>query len=182
MVLKSVEPLAVGLAGTISSGKTSIARALWESTGWTIASFGGYISKEARLRGLDWNKREVLQDLGDELIAKGWQHFCLAVLSDSNWKQGNGLIIDGIRHVEAVSCIRKLVTPLRLIFVYVSTPDDIRRERYVAKYNGSTLLDTIEQHTSELQVKTAIKMAATVVVDGANEPAKNADIILKRAG
>ena len=88
-------------------------------------------------------------------------------------------MVDGIRHLEAVSSIRKLVEPLELILVYVATDERIRRERYISEHGDLAPLDTFEKHASEKQVKHKLKSAGNLIVDGAILPEANAARILE---
>ncbi len=141
--------------------------ALSEKLGWTFASFGDYLRREAQRLNLDHTSREVLQSLGNQSIAGGWEDFCSAVLKDAGWQNGDGLVIDGIRHIQATEVLRRLVAPLELFLVYVSTDKAVRkvrlRERSVSE---DSLIEILEKHDTETQVKEILEIYADLVVDG----------------
>jgi dephospho-CoA kinase len=157
----------LAFSGPIGSGKTTIARQTAQTLDWKLASFGDFVRKEARRRRLDDQSRDVLQDLGDELIRRGWEGFCRAVLADSGWVQGQGLIVDGIRHVEGMEAVRALVRPVPLLLVYVQIDERTRSARlYGRDALGSQELQRIDSHNTEQQVKEVLKDIADIVVDG----------------
>lgn len=176
--MKSFDPCVIALAGLIASGKTSIALALVKRTGWKFAAFGNYLRNEAHRRGMDAGQRETLQNLGSELIAQGWVNFCSSVLNEAGWRNGEGLIIDGIRHFEALANILSIVKPLRVELVFVETDEEIRRERYLEKCEDTSSLVSIERHISEKQVKGNLREKASLIIDGGMEPKINVDLIL----
>jgi dephospho-CoA kinase len=80
----------IGLAGQIAAGKTTIATRLAARLGIPRVSFGDEVRRVAAERGLPAD-RAVLQDLGEELIAAGWDSFCRAVLAQGAWQPGQPL-------------------------------------------------------------------------------------------
>jgi len=83
------------------------------------------------------------------------------------WEPGQPLIIDGIRHAEALTVLRQLVTPseLRLVFITVNEPTRTARLRQRESPDGETL-QRIEEHTTEAQVGTVLPGIADFLVDG----------------
>ena len=118
----------IGFAGRKKSGKTTISQTVADTLNWPYASFGDFVRHEASRRNLDATSLVVLQDLGEKLIGDGWPEFCRGVLALSEWKPGKSLIIDGIRHAEAVQQLTRIVAPLPFALVYVSTHDEVLLE------------------------------------------------------
>lgn len=136
--------------------------------GWKFASFSDVVRREAHRRRLDPESRETLQSLGSELIDQGWKKLCQAVLEDADWRGGEGLVIDGIRHVEALETLRVLVSPLPLFLVYVRIDERMRKARLLERNGyGEQRLRRIDQHETESQVKAVLAGVADLVVDGA---------------
>lgn len=173
------EPRIVTFSGPIASGKSTIADALSSLTGWHIASFGNKARDEAAKRGLDHTDRSVLQQIGLELISKGWDVFCEAVLEQANWEPGQGLIIDGIRHMEALQQLEILVRPAELLLVYVETPKGVRLARFQNRDREGLSLDEAEKANTESQVEGILKASADILVDGTAVPAENARKIIR---
>lgn len=166
----------LGFAGRMASGKTTISQHVAQVLGWRWAGFGAYVRAEARRRG--WAEtREVLQHISDELLADGLTPFCRAVLADAGWSPGQGLILDGFRHVDAVQAIRDTIAPQQLILVFVATPEQVRLERLTAR--GVTLenQEQHQQHSSETDVITALPTLADMIIDGARPLAQIVDHI-----
>ncbi len=156
--------VALGLAGRIGSGKTSLASELARRMECPLASFGDHVRSVARERDLDDSDRKVLQTVGDELIALGWQQFCRAVLDQAAFA-GGPAVIDGVRHHEAVAALRPMVAPARLFVVAVASPDDERLHRLADRGLSDAEITRADAHPNEGEVVDVVA-AADCVVDG----------------
>ncbi len=78
----------LGFSAKMAAGKTSVSTRVAERLHAPRVSFGAYVLKAARSRGLP-ETREVLQDLGESFVQKDADDFCLRVLEDGGWKHGN---------------------------------------------------------------------------------------------
>jgi ribosome-binding protein aMBF1 (putative translation factor)/adenylate kinase family enzyme len=153
LLLRALEPLVLGFAGRIGSGKSTLSTEVAKALGWPRASFGDYVRTVARNSGLD-ESREVLQELGASLIEGGVDDFCRAVLANCGWNAGEPLVIDGIRHAEVIESLRKLVAPLEMKVVYLDVGDDKRLENLRTREQAETeALKRVEEHPTEEQVK-----------------------------
>jgi adenylate kinase family enzyme len=157
-----MKPVAVGVSGRIGSGKTTFARALSERLGCPHASFGGHVRNVAAGRGLDIGNRQILQDLGDELIAAGWPEFCSAVLSDANYSTGS-VVVDGVRHVAAARALEHILSPVPWRLVAVSVAADVREERLLERGASAAAARKAEAHPNEAEVGTVIDIANITV-------------------
>jgi cytidylate kinase len=153
-----VKSVAVGVSGRIGSGKTTLAQALAVRMECGYASFGDYVRSVALARELNVSERKVLQDVGDELIAAGWLPFCRAMLDHSGYA-GGSVVVDGIRHREAVTTLAQIVAPLpfRLLAVYI---DSERRDRRL-RDRGVDLIGVkvAEAHANESHVGAVLDLA-----------------------
>jgi len=167
---------ALGLAGRIGSGKTSLSAELSVRLDCPRASFGDFVRTVAEQRGLDAGSRDVLQALGDELIAEGWEPFCRGVLALAGYESG-AVVIDGIRHHEAAATLRRILSPVQLYVVGVSSPDEDRLLRLADR--GLTLDEVrrADLHSNEGEVLGVLGMA-DVVVDRRSSPAEAADAVI----
>lgn len=169
--------VAVGFAGAIGSGKTTVATAVHRLLGGV---FGDYVRAEARCRGLA-EAREALQDLGEALIAeRGWDGFCQDTLAHFCWRPGDLVVIDGVRHVEVVTTLRRLVSPERFALVFVTADDETLVDRL--KHEG--LADDrrrarVEAHSTESQVRGALPDIADLLVDGTLPADRTARAVLE---
>jgi dephospho-CoA kinase len=120
-----MQPIVVGLAGPIASGKTTIGRKLADSLGIPFGSFGRVIRMIAQSKGIS-ESRENLQRLGQQLVERDPVQLCREVLNDVGWQPGMPVVIDGFRHLSIVDALRKLVRPVAFRLVYVDI--DLRTE------------------------------------------------------
>jgi hypothetical protein len=108
-----------------------------------------------------------LQIVGASLIDQGWESFCQQVLAEADWQPGQSLVIEGIRHVEAMHHVRRLVAPARVVFVFLSIGDGLRSDR-LCQRGGETQEQAvdIERHSTESQVVGGLSGYADLVLDG----------------
>lgn len=151
----------LGFAGAIGSGKSTISSAVAEACGLSRVSFGDYVREQAKERGLDSITREALQAVGSSLISEGWVPFCKSVLAMAQWKQNQSLVIDGIRHVEAVETLRMLVAPTPFRLIFLLTNEETRHARLLRRgivYGEKQR--QIEAHPTEKEVHTLLSSVA----------------------
>src|SRR5277367_1473587 len=98
----------IALAGPTKSGKTTLARRLAASLAVPSGSFGDQVRKEAIRRGLNGHFKGDLQTLGAEMVERDAKGFCEAVFSDAGYRSGQGLVLDGVRHVRVLNVIKSL--------------------------------------------------------------------------
>jgi cytidylate kinase len=161
-----LKSIIVGFAGKIGSGKTTILAAVAEALNWKRASFGDYVRGVARERGLD-ESREVLQEIGASL-AKNPDGFCVFLLRQVDWKPGQNLVVDGIRHAKIMDALRRVTEPSRIFLVFVNIDEGVRRKRLLddpdAEKQAALVYDA---HTTEADVKNVLPAMADLVADGA---------------
>jgi dephospho-CoA kinase len=172
-----MNPAVLSFAGPIASGKTTLSKAISRRFGWKYVSFGEYIKKVATRRGYDPVSREIMQDIGNELIDNGWKKFCNSVLDDAHWVKGEGLVIDGIRHVEGLMTIKIIAAPQAVYLIYVFITEEIRRVRLLQKDIPIENIDLIESHSTEKDVRDALRKRANIIVDGKDTVQFNSNII-----
>lgn len=161
--------LVVGLAGLHGAGKSTIAKRLRDSHGFSITSFGGVVRREAEVRGRGMDLTS-LQDLGDELIKEwGWERFCGEVLAERQPKTGI-VLVDGVRHIATLDHLKKLANPGVFSFVYVDVDEPIRLERLTVRQRPGDHSSTRETHPVEKEV-VALKDYAHVVIDNTGDDA-----------
>jgi len=119
----------IAFAGLKKSGKTTLAKRLAVILAVPMASFGDQVRKEALRRGLANASDKDLQTLGSELVKTNAKRFCQAVLDDADFQPGQGLILDGIRHVEIIPVIEVLTGAKTLSLIYVESSISDRKRR-----------------------------------------------------
>lgn len=156
----------VMVSGRIAVGKTTVSAALAESLGVNRSGFGDEVRARAAAAGRDAS-REVLQEIGEHLVATDPQGFCAAVLTRGNYLPGTGLVIDGIRHVEILELMRQIIAPDRLLHVHVEAPDRVRQDRIETRNRlgeGASLVG-LEIHSTERQVLDVLPQRADIIVN-----------------
>ena len=155
----------IAFAGPIGSGKSTVSVAIAEALGLSRASFGDHVRSVAKQRGLTQD-RETLQLIGSELIENGWGPFCKAVLSQAGWKKGDSIIVDGIRHSEAIEALRQMTAPLKFILFFISIEEEDRQSRLMSKgIIDKREKSKVESHSTEAQVN-SLRSKASLVLDG----------------
>lgn len=167
----------LAFSGSIGSGKTTITSILSEILTAKRTSFGDYVRKKAKERQIELT-RENLQKLGEDLILEeGWENFCKSVLNQVGWKPNEFLIIDGIRHMEALTFLKKIVSPMNLYHIHVTVDSEIRKKRLEEKQITRQNLTRIESHSTENQIL-LLKNNADLVVDGSEPINEITDLII----
>jgi transcriptional regulator with XRE-family HTH domain/dephospho-CoA kinase len=156
LLLRAVEPIVLGLSGRSGSGKTEVSKAIAHDLGWNRASFGDYVRSFARSQGLDPSDILVLQDLGEKLVRQGAEQFCQSVLTHFNWKSGEPLVIDGVRHEEIAIALSRLVAPLDFRLVHLDVDDETRTGRLLRRGTQESYVNVIEHHPTETQTITTL--------------------------
>jgi dephospho-CoA kinase len=156
-----VQPIVVGLAGPIASGKTTVGRKLADSLGVPFGSFGTVVRTIARSKGIS-ESRENLQRLGQQLVEHDPVQLCRNVLNDMGWQPGTSAVIEGFRHLSIVDALRKLVRPVSFRLVYIDV--DLRTELARTSLSDATM-KKYRADPTELQVPD-LKNIADLCVSG----------------
>lgn len=155
-------PRVLAFAGAIGSGKTTLSSAVASALGCSRVSFGDHVRGVASERGMG-ETREELQALGAEVIAeRGWRGFCDDVIRRASWSRSQPLVIDGIRHAEALDALRSLVHPLPVDLLYLEVSPDERERRL--RTRGELLSATAPEHSTEVQVTGSLRDSAQMVL------------------
>ena len=161
-----MKSLVLAFSGSIGSGKSTLSLRVAEALNWPYVSFGNYVRAVALLRGLG-ESREVLQEVGESLIQEGWEQFCKSVLAQATWEPGEPLVVDGIRHVEAVEMLRLLIAPSELLLIYITLNETTRKARLYKRNSADyAQMQSIEEHSTEVQVKRQLPQMANLIVSG----------------
>lgn len=107
--------------------------------------------------------------------------FCKAVLSQANWEKGSGIVIDGIRHIEAINMLQQMTSPLKLILVFISIDDKNRQARLETRGEDKSLQIKIENHDTEGQIN-LLRSKADIILDGTQPVSKLVSQIIEFIG
>jgi dephospho-CoA kinase len=157
--------IVVALSGQVAAGKSAVSVRLAARLAVPRVSFGDAVRRVAMEQGLPTD-RAVLQDLGEELIAAGWESFCHAVLEQAPWRPGQSLVVDGVRHLGAIAALQRLVQPSRLRVVFLESPPEARKLRLATK--GATSAEAImavDEHRNERELPSVRQVADLVVAN-----------------
>ncbi|MBE9111942.1 nucleoside monophosphate kinase [Nodosilinea sp. LEGE 07298] len=161
-----MKPAILTFSGPIASGKSTISNKLAQTLHWSRVSFGDYVRSVADARQIS-KTREVLQAIGTELVTSDVEGFCKAALQQVNWQHGQPLVIDGVRHIEVLETLQKLVAPMKLHLIFITIDDSIQASRLIERGSNELLaLQALELDVTEQQVGTYLKNIADFVVNG----------------
>jgi len=154
------------ISGAIASGKSELARELTKTWNCPRASFGAFVMTEATRRTLPTD-RDTLQQVGPELIEQlGWEEFCARTLrlAGASW-ESDSVVVDGIRHLEAIDTLRAGFRPVPIPLVYVACDSSTRLARQLAR--GATRAE-VERWEADLteQAQAMLRASADLVVCG----------------
>lgn len=169
-----------GIAGKIASGKSTLARALAARIGGERLGFGDYVREVARSKGLDFTDRNVLQELGQQLVTADPAAFVGGILRNANYASGRPIVFDGVRHVvvwNEIADVARLSGDAATL-VYLDMPEEIRRARLAARGLSITAASAFDKHVSEQELDGDLQTAATMKLDARQETTALVDAIL----
>jgi len=169
--VRKARPSAVlSFAAPIEAGKTTISTSVATRLDAPRVSFGGYLRRIAQENGLEVT-RENLQDLGDQLVSRDVRAFCEEVLKQQPWQPGRPLIIDGVRHVEVLDVLSEILAPAEGYLIYINVDRTTQSKRLEHdELRHEKPLEELEQHPTELQVRSKLPDRAALVLDGTQSP------------
>lgn len=171
-----MDPYVIALSSRIGAGKSTIARAVSERLGWPRVAFGDYVRETARNQGME-ESRTTLQELGEALVRKDAAGFTEAVLSKVNFR--SGAVVDGVRHMEILRALQNLVAPLPVHLIYVETDEQVRIQRLTERGMTAAEIKTADSHSTEIQVRGALRENASLSACGDGNTSKTVDMILE---
>jgi len=157
----------IGISGTLGSGKDTVAQYLVKK-GWQHISLSDLIRKEAKKRGIGWD-RDSLRNFANLLKAESGGD-ALAKMAVKQKKKEN-LAISSVRKPEEVDYLQS-ISGFRLF--YVDAPIKLRYKRIVSRARIGdttiTLQDLKKQEHTEMsgkssQVLSYCKDHADVIID-----------------
>ena len=156
----------LALSGRVGSGKTTLATKLTDELGWVHASYGEYVRLEASKLGLG-EQRETLQAVGEELISMGWDAFTRATLEQAGWTPDRSIVVEGIRHVEALNSLRHVTDTAHLVHFHLGVARDVQlnRLRRARSPELAARVTEWETHSTEKQVLSDLPKVADAVLD-----------------
>jgi cytidylate kinase len=156
-----LQTVIIAVAGPMGVGKTTMCQALAGRLGWPSVSFGDFVRAEAMRRGLP-NTRDELQRLGQELV-RAPEELVGAVVRGADRRHGQGIVVDGVRHIAIVRALRD-IGGRRFALFFLDAPRSVRLERWAQR--GKTLeeYERAERHPVEAELP-RVRASADWVVD-----------------
>lgn len=160
----------LGFAAPIEAGKTTVSTSVAERLKAPRVSFGSYIRKVAEQKGMEIT-RDVLQDLGDEMVRRGVREFCQEVLKQQPCHPGVPLVIDGVRHLEVLNVLEELLAPAAAYLIYIKVDRQTQATRLLRdELRHAKPLEELEKHATEEQVRRVLPDKAALILDGTRPP------------
>jgi hypothetical protein len=158
--------IVVTLSGAIGSRRSQLAGELGNRLHWPKVKFSDYIKELIVQDGGDPADRTLLQSYGQKLVQTRLKQFVDGVLARApDWREQGNLIVDGLRHVEALIQLRQAVDPSRLLHVNITANPLERetgaRERGIAEQN----LYRYDRDLTEAQISRILPAYADMNVD-----------------
>ena len=163
--------LLICLAGQIGSGKSSVGRAVAKALGCKHSAFSDYLKAEVVREGGDPTSRQALQELGWRLVQKDPEAFCRAVLAYGAFTPENDFVIDGLRHVEVLRILTRLVVPSTTRLLFLDASEANRSTRVATRYDNVDFRRA-DAHNVEGELREALPRHSDIVVD-ADQPFEN---------
>jgi adenylate kinase family enzyme len=150
----------IGLAGAMSSGKSTLADEIASQLGIPLVGFGDFVRGEARDRGLEADRR-VLQVVGAELLGGlGAEGFCRAAADSAGVDlKDTGVVWDGVRHGVVAEALRELQRPREYWQIGLRPPEVARLQRIEAEAGSAEELRAWERDSTERELDVVLSMA-----------------------
>lgn len=119
----------IGIGGKIGSGKTFWRIKISEYFDCKSISFSDWLKQIAKDRNIENIDRNTLQNIGAEILYKGYDFITKEILQYASWNSDNMLIIDGIRDIGFYNYLKEFIYPNKAILLYIKVEEDIRKKR-----------------------------------------------------
>jgi dephospho-CoA kinase len=149
----------------MTSGKTSVTKALAQGLRWPRVAFGDYVRAQLVQRSGDPTSREAMQNLGQRLVDEDAEGFVREVLRSSGFRPGENLLVDGVRHVDIQTLIAKLVQPSRAFLIHLAVDDAHAHARAAGRSQFRAEVAQAEAHRVESDIREALPKQADQVID-----------------
>lgn len=161
--------LVITLSGGIGSRRSDLAEKLQSRLGWPRVKFSDLIRLRIREAGEDAENRLLQQQYGQRLVQYQLEDFVGGTLAMApGWAQQGNLIVDGLRHVEVLLTLRRLVAEARSRVFYVHVRADPLEREAGARERGIQEQDMFryDHALSEAQMNRILPAYADLEVDG----------------
>ena len=159
------------IIGQISSGKTTLAKKLSEDFDIPLASFGGYLKKQIGNYTDSISNRQVLQNIGQDMVDRDALGFLQNVIEFSDAREK--LIFEGVRH----EVIFKAISGLShyMISIYIDASYTQRLQRYLTREKSIDIKKSEEEflkacsHEVELQIPLLMDKSSFIIKSSSSQ-------------
>jgi len=173
---ESIKSFVIGFSGRIASHKSSVSERIADQLNCPWVGFGDYIRHVAGFLGLDPNDRKILQDIGNLLVDHP-RELCGKVLERIDYKAGQQLVIDSIRHKKIVDELRIQVAPAELVLVFIEADDPTIQDRLHNEGESELDIQRLERDATEADVLHVLPMMADLIIK--NSSSKTLEAIVE---
>jgi hypothetical protein len=161
--------LVIALSGGIGSRRSDLAEKLEARLGWPRVKFSDLIRRRIEEAGEDAENRLLQQQYGQRLVQYQLDDFVGGTLAMApHWVAAGNLIVDGLRHVEVLLTLRRLVNEAGSSVFYVHVRADPLEREAGARHRGIQEQDMFryDHALSEAQMNRILPAYADLEVDG----------------
>ena len=170
------------LSGAKGAYTRALSEVLAEVLAWKHARFSDFIRQEATARGQNPDDTRVLQRVGQHLVEERVADFVRGVLQSVDWKPGENLVLDGLRHADVFRELQRQVGPsCDIRVVHVALANKSERADRVKRSEGVTddQFAVYDEDVTEAEVEET-PVYANLVVDGSDPRGELTGIIIRR--
>lgn len=166
----------IAFTGPIGAGTSKLSARVAELLGWPRVKFSDHIRDVAAAQGGDPDDLNVQQALGQTLVRDRLEEFVEAVLARADWRAGQNLVVDGLRHVEVRTELLRQIGNIPLHVVHVDLPLPERAEN---RGIDPAELGHHDAELSEAQIERILPQYANLSLDGSRDHGELARRILE---
>lgn len=156
------------VAGSMRSGKSTLARRIVERFGGIRVGFGDAVRRRAHDLAMPI-ERNFLQQIGEEWVAQDPGGLCDAVLAPS--AREAIVVVDGVRHSDVHDLLRARAQGRRVVLIFVDADVHVRRDRLTLDGISDETIERALNHSTEKELP-LLREAADIVVDGTDDTAQ----------
>jgi dephospho-CoA kinase len=153
------------IAGSVRSGKSTLAKQIVERFGGVRVGFGDAVREATAALGLPAD-RESWQQVGEEWVARDPSGLCEAALAPAAGQAR--VVVDGVRHRHVYDLLRMRAGRFRVVLIFVDADRRIRRKRLADDGIKGADLDRVLAHATEKDLP-RLREAADIVADGTGD-------------
>ncbi|SHG44510.1 Fic family protein [Bradyrhizobium erythrophlei] len=172
----------IAISGAKGVYTSALSVVLSELLRWKRVKFSDHLRDLAKGEGEPPDDTAVLQRIGQQLVREQPDKFVAAVLKLADWKPGENLVLDGLRHAEIFTELQRQVgNSVDLHVVHIAIQDRADRADRAKRSEGlsNQEFETYDQDETEKQVEQA-PAYASLSLNGADPRGELARTIIRR--